>query len=279
MAHEDWHQHLRDARKKLRLSQKAVAAAAGISLDSVRGYESGRRRPSREHVAQICDALQLDRGWRNRLMHAVGYAPDGLDQRPGDIKEWWLSTDEAAAETESYSWPAFVLSERGEVTSANLAAQAVWGVDLTQEFLDPVERNLLSIASNPRFADRCLNWEEALTLILRSFKNYHRASEDPEAPSPYFAAVLEHFLKGDPKYVGRLIELWQKAPDNYRYKIRSTYPIVWEQPGIGVLRFRCLLSTLNESDGLAVNDWIPLDAESWTLLERIKLARGAASSK
>ena len=59
--------------------------------------------------------MQVDRGWRNRLLVAAGYAPDGLEQRPDNIQEWWLSVDDAAAEIEMYPWPSFVSTERAEV--------------------------------------------------------------------------------------------------------------------------------------------------------------------
>jgi transcriptional regulator with XRE-family HTH domain len=263
-----WQAEVRDARKRLGLSQRAVAERASVSYEALRKYESGARHPSRQHLGRIIDALQLDRGWRNRILTSAGYAADGLEQRP-DVDAWWMSAEEAAAETESYPWPAFVLSERGEVLSANTPAQRTWGVDLRREFLDPVERNMLSIASNPRFADRCLNWEEAVTIILRMFKTFHRQPEDLESPTPYMNALLAHFMAGDPKYVGRLAELWQKAPSAYSYKYRTTYPIVWDTPGVGVMRFRCLISPVNEPDGLNINDWIPIDETSWSVLRAI----------
>ena len=39
------------------------------------------------------------------------------------------------------------------------------------------------------------------------------------------------------------------------------------------MRFHAIVSTASEPDGLAINDWIPLDAESWSVLEAVK-ARG-----
>lgn len=272
----DWRDQLRDTRRRLKLTQAQLAERAGISTEALRAYENGRRHPRREHLTQIVDALQVDRGWRNRLLHAAGYAPDGIEMRPQDIEEWWMTSEEAGEEIDAYAWPAFIMSERGEVMHANAAAQAVWSVDMTREFLDPVERNLFSIASMPRFADRCVNWEEAMATIARMFKTFHRTQEAVEAPSPYFAAVLEHFLKGDPKYVASLGKIWEDAPANHRYKIRWNYPIVWEQPGIGRMTFRCLISTAGEIDGLAINDWVPVDAASWQVLEATKRAHTAS---
>jgi len=164
-----------------------------------------------------------------------------------------------------------------EVIAANATAQALWDVDLAREFLGPLDRNLLSVASNPRFADRVANWDEAVGTIVWMFKAFHREQEQLENPSPYFAAALEHFMKGDPKYVGKLFDLWQAAPEGTVARIRWAYPIVWEEPGYGRMRFRCLVSSLSEVDGMSVNDWIPADAASWSVLERIKSDRAGAA--
>lgn len=276
---DGWRDEIRQARRRLRLSREKLARAAGVSTETVRKYETGERDATRDSLTRIIDALHVDRAWRNRILLAAGFAPDGMDRRPADINPWYLSPAEAAAETERYAWPSFVLGERGEVLSANAAAQRLWGVDLRTEFLDPVERNLLAIASLPRFADRCLNWDEAVGTIVRMFKTFHRANETVEDPSPYFAAVLAHFLKGDPRYVARLGSLWQDAPEAFPYKMRWAYPIVWDDQQAGRMRFTCLVSGgINELDGLALNDWIPVDADSWRALAQVTARRRSASS-
>jgi len=83
----DWRRELRDARKKLRLSQRELATRASLSESAVRAYELGTRFPSREHLSDLIDALSVDRAWRNRLLLAAGFAPDGLEQRPSDIED------------------------------------------------------------------------------------------------------------------------------------------------------------------------------------------------
>jgi transcriptional regulator with XRE-family HTH domain len=266
---DDWRTMLRATRRMLSLTQRELAGRAGMSVEAVRAYEDGRRNPSREHLGRLLSALEVDRAWRNRLLLAAGFAPDGMEQRPANIDEWWFTVEEAKEEIERYHWPSFVLAERGEVTWANAAAQGLWGVDMTTEFLDPIERNLLSVATMPRFADRCANWDEAVATLLWMFKAYHRGAENPEDPSPYFAAVLQRFMEGDPKYVAMFGELWERATDAYPAKIRLDYPIVWEQPGVGTLRFKCIVSTMNEPDGISVHDWIPADAATWEALGRV----------
>lgn len=266
-----WGRQLQFARKELGLTREQFAARANISAAAVRAYETNRRNASRAQVEKLVAALEIDRGWGNRILVAAGFTPDGLDRRPDDVDAWWYTPEEAAAAIEQYEWPAFVLSERTEVLSANTLAQKLWGVDMRYEYLDPVERNLLSVATTPRFADHVANWDEALTTIVRGFKNYHHGGgEFLESPTPYFAAVLKRFLEGDPKYVGRLLSIWQNAPDTSIAKIRWTYRVVWDDDEAGRLQFRSVVSPGNESDGISFNDWIPLDDASWRALEAIR---------
>src|SRR4029078_7920957 len=106
--------------------------------------------------------------------------------------------------------------ERAQVVAANALVQLVWGVDMEREYPDPLERNLLAVARDPRFAGRLVNWDEAVAVIVATFKSYHRAPETVEEPSPYFASVLERFLAGDPKYVGGFLDLLEDAPGGGR---------------------------------------------------------------
>ena len=270
----DWPVELHEARRSLRISQRELAGRTGLSVAAIGAYERGQRHPRRAHLVAIIEALQLDRGWRNRLLSSAGFAPDGLAVRPPNLDEWMFTPDEAAAETEHYRWPAFVLSERGEVLSANASAQRLWGVDLEREFADPLDRIMLSIASNPRFADRCVNWDQAITVMLSAFKAYHRRVETLDEPSPFFDAALQRFLSGDPKYVGRLITLWEKAPaTDWPGKIRWSYPVTWDEPEVGRMQFQCIANAANEMDGLSFHDWIPVDGASWDRLDALALAR------
>jgi transcriptional regulator with XRE-family HTH domain len=278
---EEWRRLIRQTRERLDLSQKRLGELSGLSQETVRKYESGARNPTRQHLIAILEALKIERGIRNDILESAGFAPDGLSLRPWppDVN---FTIDEAKEEVERYAWPAFFVNEIAEVIWANRVAQRLWGVNLQEEFRDPVERNLLSVASHPRFADRCANWDEALGILVAVFKEHHRGAEKLENPSPYFAAVLEHFLQGDPRYVARLAKLWQEAPP-VTTKLRWCYPIVWSEPGAGVMRFHCFQSAANEPDGLSFHDWIPLDAATWdalaALAERDAEAPGAAAGR
>ncbi len=255
----------------MRISQRALAKQAGVSAATVKAYELGLRRPSRELLTAILDSLKVERAQRNRILMSAGFAPDGLSLRP-DNPDLMFTIEEAAEEIERYRWPAFALDEFMEVVAANRIAQRLWGVDLRREFTGPIERNLLSVASNPRFAERCVNWDEAIGVMISVFKGHYRGQETLEQPSPYFEVVLQRFFQGDQKYVNRFLSLWDDTPPATA-KLRWSYPIVWEEPGIGRMRFHCFASSANEWDGLAFNDWIPLDDKTWQALDALARRR------
>jgi transcriptional regulator with XRE-family HTH domain len=265
---KDWSERLRRARRAAGMTQAALGERAAISTQTVRAYESARRHPSRAHLVAMLDALRTERGERNRILEAAGFAPDGLALRPplGTVR---FTSDEAAAEIERYRWPAFVTDEFARLLAANRAAQQLWQVDLAQEQqpLDPAQFNLLTVLANPRFADRLANWEEAMSILASVFKGHHRGPEDIDRPSPNFGAILDRFFAGDARYVSRFMEIWQAAPAPPA-KMRWSYPIAWRHAG-GILRFHAFASTANEADGLSFHDWIPLDAQTWTALEVI----------
>jgi len=265
---EEWRTRVTAARKAVGLTRREMAERARLSSATIKAYETGSRHPSREHLTAILNALCLEHVERRRIMTSAGFAADDR-LSPAHYATQAYQPDEAVAETERHPWPAFVTDEFARVVGANRVVQRLWGVDLRYEYTDPVERNLLSVASDPRFADRCVNWDEAVGIIVAVFKAHDWAPAQLERPGPYFAAVMEHFLKGDPKYVARFLDVWQRTPSEWGRKIRWSYPIVWDQPGVGILRFECLMSLASDSDGLAFNDWIPLGSESWSALERL----------
>ena len=250
------------------LSQGELARRAGLSPETLRAYEMKSRHPDYMRLRRLLDELLLERGQRNEILRQAGFPPDGLSLRPQD-EELMFTKDEAIAEVEKYAWPAFVADEFGYIPSANAVAQRLWGVDLKREFTDPVDRNMLSVASNPRFAERCLNWDEAVGTIVSVFKGHHRGPQDVEQPTnPYFAAVLERFLAGDPKYVARLLRLFEERPPA-KPKVRWTYRVVWQDPHAGRMTFQCFASSANEWDGLAFHDWIPSEEGSFAALQAI----------
>lgn len=206
--------------------------------------------------------LQIDRMQRNAILLSAGYAADGDQLGPDRTPGFMFSPDEARHHIEQMPWPAFVANEFLEVVSANSVAQRLWRVDFSHDLLRPLQRNLLGVASSKRFIGCVRNWDEALTYVLGVFKGHHRGPVDPDNPGPYFSKVMDDFFSGDAAYVARFESVWQRTAP-LEHKVRWFYPVVWSEPGVGQMSFRCLVTTANDPDGLAFNDWIPEDATTW----------------
>jgi transcriptional regulator with XRE-family HTH domain len=264
----DWHHRLRDARTAVHLTREDLGELAGVSHETIKSYELGQRQPSRGLLIALLDALKLERTSRNAILMQAGFAPDGWVLGPDGYPTYLFPVDEAVAYIQHRKWPAFVMNEALEVVGLNPICEKLWGIDFALEFPTPLDRNMLVVSSNPRFGDK-VNWDEMVAVAIGVFKGHHRGPEDVEHPSPLFGEILSRFMEGDARYVTRFFELWQTVPP-IEPKIRWSYLVVWTEPGLGVLRFEAVVNQANEPDGLAFNDWIPLDAATWAALELIK---------
>lgn len=179
---EEWPAAIRTARKGLKLSRKELAERAALSVDAIRAYEQGRRKPSPRALTAVLDALNLDRTEANNIRLGLGLAPDHRDYGTPTIADQF-TVSELDDELQKLPWPAFAANELMEIVAANQPAQTLWGVDLSREFLEPTERNLLRIASTPRFADHCLNWDEVIGVMVGMWKGPHRGAESLGEPS------------------------------------------------------------------------------------------------
>jgi len=264
---EKWAQALQSARERLGMSRAHLAILASLSPETVRAYEVGRRKPSREGLDAVLRALKLDRWEANHIRQAFGYAADYLHL--GQMEPTYMfSLEELSEWVEAIPWPEFVLDENVQVVVANSVVRKVWGVDFQREFLTAQERNLTSVATNPRFADRAINWDEMVAYNVAVWKGHHLGPESLDQPSAYFDTALRELANGDPRYVGRFLEVWQRTPPKTP-KVRDRYRVVWRDPVYGEMRFLALSSIANEWEGLFFHDWQPVDSESWAVLRHV----------
>ena len=266
-----WRHKLRAVRKRLGISQREVAERSGFSQESIRAYETGRRRPARDRLVAILQALEATMDEANEIMGAAGFStPSTLF--PGDEHpNYFFSVDELQAEVELVEWPEFVLNNATELVAANAAVQALWSIDFAHERVTRTraQLNLLSVASQRKFADRIVNWDECMSTLAAVFKGRPVNPASLDEPDPYFSEVLQEFADGDPAFLARLVQVWVTTPGRDA-KVRWRYRVVWRDEEFGEMRFHCIVGTASEPDGLGFNDWIPLDAETWGVLERVK---------
>ena len=266
-----WRLRLRTARRNVGLSQREVAERIGLSRESIHAYEAGRRRPSRERLAAILQALESTAYETNEILEAAGFSTPSTMFPSDEYPDYFFSIDELQGEVELVEWPEFVLNNANEVVAANATVQALWGIDFAceRETRTRAQLNLLSVASQGKFADRIINWDECVATLAAVFKGRPVNPASLDEPGPYFSEVLQEFASGDRAYLERLVRIWMATPGRDA-KVRWSYRVVWRDEEFGEMRFRSVVGTASEPGGLSFNDWQPLDAATWGVLERVK---------
>lgn len=267
-----WFAILRRLREQEGVSRSELAARSGISLSSIKAYESGVRHPSRDALSTLLDRLTADAFARHEILQGAGFAPDGRSPAVRSASEWFTLA-EAAEEIAGLPHPSCLTTELFEVVAANPTIQRVWEVDLHRELEGPFERGFLSMLSTPRFADRLSNWEEALSVAVAVVKGHYGGDAALDsARQPYLSAAVQHLLNGNPEYVQRFLGLWMTVPGRL-YRVRLSYPVVWNHSEHGPLSFLAVTGPANQLPSLWFNDWIPLDANTVTAVASLRQQR------
>ncbi len=269
---EEWRGMLMRARKRLKVSREDLATRSGVSASTIRGYEIGRRHPRQDSLEQILEALFLERTESNPIRESAGFAPvkSMYDHRA----TYYFTVEELQEYVEDAHWPLFVTNDVMEVVAANRAACALWGVDFRAERArrSNFAMNLLSVASEFNFPDRIENWDDILEMLCSAFKGNAMNASELADPGPYLAQVVQHFTDHDHRFLERLLAAWTRA-EPAPAKVRQAYAIVWNA-GQARLTFAGKQSTASEREGLAFNDWIPANGDTWTALHALLRAQG-----
>jgi transcriptional regulator with XRE-family HTH domain len=251
-----------------------------LSSETIRKYESGRRNPRREHLESLLRVLDVPQADANEILGGAGFShPRTLfpsERFPG----YFFSVYELHGYVNQVSWPEFVTNNYAELIAANRAAQDFWGIDLEKERTrrTRAQMNLLSVAAEQKFAQRVLNWDECVRTLVSVFKGLPQGEESIESPGAYFEEVLGEFARIEPSLVTRLLSLWTETPASSP-KVRWTYKVIWDAGSLDLLNFHCIVTTASEPDGLAFNDWIPVDATTWSALEELKAVNAFAKKE
>lgn len=260
---EPWRALLREERVRMRFTQERLASLVGISAESVRTYESGRRSPDYPGLLRLLGALEVPRGRAAAILEAAGYGHGASLFPPGRYPGYYFGADGAADLLAPLPWPAFVVDDRLEIVVANRAAEALWGVSLADELGSRSRASLsvLALAAEPRFRERLVNREELLATIISVLKGSPHGSRSIAEPDPAFTEILARYAAVDPGGVTRLLALWERVPAR-EASVRWHYRVVWRDPGLGELTFLALVTTASEPGALAFNDWVPADAST-----------------
>ncbi len=276
-----WRSILRNTRIRLGITQVQLATKVGLSPETIRGYETRSNHPSRRRLEAIIVALKIPGSLANRVRESAGYAIVRTVHQGLYEQHRYYTQDELETTVETVPWPEFVVDDAVEVVAANGAVQAVWHVDFAHErkVRTRAQMNLLAVASDNNIGDRVKNWDELVAVLVSMFKA-NKSMFDPERPAPesldeptpYFEEVIQQFTSGAPAFLARLIDVWNRTGP-MEGKIRWTYPVVWDDPDVGEMRFLATVSLANEEHSTYFNDWIPVDGETWAALNRLREMR------
>jgi len=255
------------------MTRVELAEASRVSADTIRRWEEGRRNPTLPRLMRVLDALGCPEAEANAILQGLGFPRLPLRFTAATHPNYYFKVDELQAVVEQASWPEFVVNDNMEIVAANSTVQALWGADfdVEKERRRPYQMNLVGLASSPEFIAHILNWDEVVATIASALK--WGAALAVEHPHPYMSQVLAEFASGDPAYLKRLMDIFAETPAR-EPRCRWTYSVHWRDDEAGDMRFVALVNTASEIDGLAFNDWIPADAETWSNVESIR-ARGA----
>ena len=272
----DWRAMLRRERTQLGLTQQEVGLAAGLSAETIRKYESGVRTPTRTHLLEVLRVLRVPQLRVRALLTAAGFAPSEIPLPSDTQPRYWYSVADAVAEMDRAPWPQFLSGSVMDVVAANRAASLLWGVDfaLEQARRSSPQMQVIPAMAEPWFADRIVNFDECLAMVVGLLKGIPDGATALDRPSPWAERILAALTSVNPAAVASLLDAWERVPVR-PLRPRWSYRIVWREPE-GEIRFTGLVGLANEPVGLSFNDWIPEDAESHRVLERVLGARAAA---
>ncbi|MCK7594500.1 helix-turn-helix transcriptional regulator [Pseudomarimonas salicorniae] len=169
---------LRDWRQRRQRSQQQLALDAGVSARHLSFVETGRARPSRELILQLCLALGIPLRERNRLLLAGGFAPAyaerALDSAALDAAREALQRLLAAHEP----YPALVVDRHWNLQLANRPARALLG--MVDPSLLQGRINVLRVSLHPRgLAPAIINLAEMRAYFMRRVGQLASDSGDP----------------------------------------------------------------------------------------------------
>jgi transcriptional regulator with XRE-family HTH domain len=263
---DKWRASLRDLRKRLGLSLESLAERTGLSYETLRGYENGRRSPTRASLALVLGQLDPSAADANEIFTGAGFSVDARLFPDGEFATYFFTVSELREAVERVPWPEFVLDDREELVAANFATRALWNMESSPDGTRP---HILRVAYDYRFGDRVRNWDECARTLASVFKGHPREPRSNGSDDPSSIRDIAMMAAEDPAFFAPLLQVWVSA-EPVPAKARWEYPVRWSAPGGDEIRFLSVVSVANERDGLSFHDWHPVDPDSWAALDGIK---------
>jgi transcriptional regulator with XRE-family HTH domain len=249
-------EHLRDWRRKRRMSQLDLALEAEISTRHLSFLETGRAAPSRDMLLKLAASLELPLRERNGLLLSAGYAPV-YPQRPLDDPALAMARGLVERLVEAHApFPALAVDRHWNLVAANAAVGPIVAA-ATPALLEPPV-NVLRLALHPRglapVIENLAEWRGHLLARLR-----RQFAETGDAALGQLAAELsaypgaESHEASDPSEIAISLKI---RVGEARFNLIST-----------VLTFGSAREvTLSE---LAIETFLPADPETDAALRRL----------
>ncbi len=252
---------LRHWRRVRRLSQLALALAAGTTSRHLSFIETGRSQPSREMVLRLARVLDVPIRERNQLLLAAGYAPVYRDAGLSDPESAQVraAVERMLASHEPY--PAVVMDRHWNVITANDAATAFFGWLLEDREADE-PANVIRLMFDPDgLRPFVRNWDDVAEVLIQ---RVHREAVGG-VPDAKTVALLEQAL-GYPDVPSE----WQ-LPD-FRTPPLPVVPVMWKKDELSLSYFSTVTTLGTPQDAMLqetrIESFFPADettaAHAWT---------------
>ncbi|WP_133768159.1 helix-turn-helix transcriptional regulator [Enterovirga rhinocerotis] len=175
--------HLREWRRRRRLSQLDFALDAEISQKHLSFIESGRAAPSRQMVLRLAEVLEVPLRDRNRMLLAAGYAPV-FSEKPLSDPEMRAAREAVERLIRAHEpYPALAVDRSWTMVSANGAVAPLLGLVADPALLEPPV-NVLRLSLHPGgLAPAIANLAEWRSHLLKRLARQVETSADPALSS------------------------------------------------------------------------------------------------
>jgi transcriptional regulator with XRE-family HTH domain len=197
---------LRRWRQNRRLSQEALALAAGSSTRHLSCLETARSQPSREMILRLAEQLEIPLRDQNALLLAAGFAPVFQERSLAELENARQAIEQILEAHKPY--PAFALDRHWNVVASNSAPPQLYegcSPELLRKPINALRLMLHPEGMGPRIAN-FIEWRAHTITVLRQ--------QIETRPDPVIQAILTEVM-GYPAPPGQLALATIDGPRRY----------------------------------------------------------------
>jgi transcriptional regulator with XRE-family HTH domain len=244
---------LKNWRRRRRLSQLELSLASSVSQRHLSFLESGRARPSRSMVLQLCDTLEVPLRERNDWLLAGGFAPAFRERALEDPQMVQVLGAVKMMLANHEPYPALALDRAWNIRLTNAPFETLVGLSGADVWsrVGGGARNLMRLFFHPEgIRPLVSNWTAIAPLL------WHRARRESEAiGGEEMKAVLDELATHQDAETLRFVEDSPLLP---------VLPVVMERDGLRA-SFFTVIATFGTAqdvtaDELRIESFFPADA-------------------